>query len=142
MKEQSDQEGIDFDLPDNDPAINERLKSDPEFRREFAEHWLLVAALEETLGQKESNDQTPSLDAASGVSNSQPNRRADVILRYGGWLVAALVVLGLFVFGADWREEAETGSQVSFTSLARASFFGELTPAIGSTADLKRDYSL
>lgn len=142
MKEQSDQEGIDFDLPDNDPAINERLKSDPEFRREFAEHWLLVAALEETLGQKESNDQTPSLDAASGVSNSRPNRRADVILRYGGWLVAALVILGLFVFGADLREEAETGSQVSFTSLARASFFGELTPAIGSTADLKRDYSL
>jgi len=142
MNEKSDQEGIDFDLLDSDPAINERLKSDPEFRREFAEHWLLVAALEETLGQKESKNQNSPIEAASSVSNPQTNRKADVILRYGGWLVAALVILGLFVFGADWHEDAEPGSKVSFTSLAQASFFGELTPAIGSAADLKRDYSL
>ncbi len=142
MNQESHQEGIDFDLPDNDPAINELLKSDPEFRREFAEHWLLVAALEESLGEKESKNQTSPLEASSSSSNSQPNRKTDRILRYGGWLVAALVILGLFVFGTDLRENTDRDSQVSFTSLARANFFGELTPAIGSTADLKRDYSL
>ncbi len=139
MKPEPEYEGIDFDLPEDDAAINERLKSDPEFRQEFAEHWLLVAALDETLGQQ---DEAPEQKAATVSRKPNASGKAALLLHYGGWMVAAVVILGIFFFGADPAEDVEPGSEVKFTSLAQASFFGELTPPIGSTPELQRDYSL
>lgn len=133
MNPDDDHETIDFDLPEDDSVTNERIKSDPGFRRDFAEHWLLVAALEETLGEQ---GKTP---------HSRPgkiSRPKELLLRYGGWSVAALLTVGFFLWSQHHSEPSPPGSGAKFTSLAQASFFGELTPSIASSPELNRDYSL
>ncbi|MEC5128767.1 FecR family protein [Verrucomicrobiales bacterium BCK34] len=132
MKKETEYEAIDFDLPGDNPAINERIKTDPEFRREFTEHWLLVAALDETLGNAESASRAP-VRSRTGVSG--------LLLRYGGWAVAALL---MFAVLGDWQSDdgSPPRSRAQFTELAQVNFFGELVPPVNSNPDLNRNYSL
>ncbi|MDF1737948.1 MAG: FecR family protein [Verrucomicrobiales bacterium] len=132
MKEETEHEAIDFDLGGDDSEISKRIKTDPDFRREFTEHWLLVAALDETLGNAENVSRRPAR-SNTGVSGW--------LLRYGGWAVAALL---MFAVLGGWQSDDGSlpRSRAQFTGLAQVNFFGELAPPVNSNPDLNRNYSL
>ncbi|MCB1064861.1 MAG: FecR domain-containing protein [Verrucomicrobiae bacterium] len=67
---------------------------------------------------------------------------SQLALRYGGWAVAALLMALLFFWQPFYQSGSLRESRVKFTSLAKASFFGELTPPIASKTELNRNYSL
>ncbi|MDF1815730.1 MAG: FecR domain-containing protein, partial [Verrucomicrobiales bacterium] len=139
MNQESDHENIDFELPDSDSETNRRIKTDPDFRRDFAEHWLLVAALDETLGEAGGVEKA-SQAVAAPVKPTAANSFG-LLVRYGGWAVAALLMIGLFVGRGD-RGDEFSRSRAQFTGLGKASFFGELVPPVNSHPELNRNYSL
>ncbi|MDF1756167.1 MAG: FecR domain-containing protein [Verrucomicrobiales bacterium] len=139
MNQESDHENIDFELPDSDSETNRRIKTDPDFRRDFAEHWLLVAALDETLGEAGGAENTRQ--AVADPVKPTAAGSGGLLVRYGGWAVAALLMIGLFLGRGD-RGDEFSRSRAQFTGLAKASFFGELVPPVNSHPELNRNYSL
>lgn len=65
-----------------------------------------------------------------------------LLLHYGGWAMAALLMLLLVFWHPLSPSDSPTESRVQFASLAKASFFGELTPPVKSKTELNRNYSL
>lgn len=64
------------------------------------------------------------------------------LLQYGGWAIAAGLMAMLFLWESGNDPAAPPAHRVSFSKLARANFFSELTPQVHSTPELNRDYSL
>ncbi len=63
------------------------------------------------------------------------------ILQFGGWAVAALLMVA-FLMTHEADEAGSPTSRVQFSSLAQANFFGERTPSVKSNPELQRDYTL
>lgn len=78
------------------------------------------------------------------LSKKNPANVAGLLFRYGGWAAAALLMLGLFLRSPE-KQNGSPGiskNQVRFENLAKARFFGELTPPAGTSPLVGQDYTL
>ncbi|HRQ87239.1 MAG TPA: FecR family protein [Bacteroidia bacterium] len=92
----------------------------------------------------DSSGEFPDRVMARLRSSPSPERRTAPLrlLLYGGWGAAAALTAMWLLRSIGGIAPAPREDAVSFSSLAQASFFGELTPEIASSPEPNRDYSL
>ncbi len=101
----------------------------------------------ETMGQLPADSGAFARNVMARLGSKASRERPDShpwrpLLTYAGWAVAALLVVGFFLWFPKPAENAVPRSRATFAKLAKARFFGELTPSVASHPELRRDYTL
>ncbi|MCF6310848.1 MAG: FecR family protein [Verrucomicrobiales bacterium] len=105
------------------------------------------AFVRETMGRLPKNSSNFVGNVMVGLDTDQLGNKADssswgLLLHYGGWGLAAILLIGFFIWSPVQKDTSPLRSRAEFASLAQAQFFGELTPAVASNPEFHRSYTL